>query len=208
MIAQLVKMLAVIFKLKVSKRYDDALREIDQVMRKLCGMNSQLVNALSEESLVATLRGGAKLDVGKTLVIAELLKQEADVLHEQGNEEGSVQRYAKALRLFLEALREADYAELPEYSPKFDELFLALDGYVLSSETSRLLVGFFVHYGQFDDAEDVLSDLLEDEENSEDALAFARDFYTRLAEKTDDELEMGGLPRDEIDDALARLEGE
>jgi hypothetical protein len=86
MISQLAKVLAHIIQLREKGRDDDALREIDQSMQKLCGLNSQLVNSLSESSLIAALRGGASLDVGKCLVLAGLLKEEADLMADRNLE--------------------------------------------------------------------------------------------------------------------------
>ncbi len=79
MIAQLAVALRQVLKLRASKRDDDALREIDLTLQKLCGLNSHLVNALSEDSLAQTLRAGAALDIGKALVIAEMLHEEANM---------------------------------------------------------------------------------------------------------------------------------
>ena len=72
MIAQLAKAMQQILSLRASRRDDDALREIDLTMQRIVGLNSQLVNTLSPESLRETLRGGTDLDVGKALVIADL----------------------------------------------------------------------------------------------------------------------------------------
>ena len=97
MIQQLVKVLAQILFLRERGRDDDALREIDQSMQRLCGLNSQLVNSLSRASLVAALRGGATLDVGKCLVVAGLLKEEADIVRERGDEDGAADRALKSV---------------------------------------------------------------------------------------------------------------
>lgn len=204
MIAQLVKALQQILKLKETGRHDDAMREIDQTMQRMCGLNSQLVNSLSEESLVSTLKGGATLDHGKALVLAELLKEEGDILAAQGKEAESFARYYRSLYLYLEAFVGEEELRLPDYSEKIDAVVTELEEYVLPSPTMGRLVRYYEREGDFALAEDTVYALL-DEDESDEAKEIARGFYTRLLDRTDDELEAGNLSRDEVREGLERL---
>lgn len=205
MIQQLVKALAVILKLKESGRHDDAMREIDGAMQRLCGLNSQLVNGLSEESLVSTLRGGATIDHGKALVLAELLTQEGDVYDTRGDENAAFARYYKALYLYLEVFAGEDEFRLPDQTPKVDALVARLEDYVLPTPAMERLVTFYEREGDFAAAEDAL-DLLLEEDDTYDTRATARAFYTRLLARTDEELAAGNFTRVEATDGLARIE--
>lgn len=203
MISQLAKVLAHIVQLREKGRDDDALREIDQSMQKLCGLNSQLVNSLSEASLIAALRGGATLDVGKCLVLAGLLKEEADVLLDRDREDDAAARYLKSLALYLEAMHDDARLVLPSYVERIQTVAEALDEFMMPLEIRTSLMEYYEMSGAFGAAEDVLLDMLEDEED--DAQAIGTGFYERMLALTDDELATGDLPRDEVLEGLERV---
>ncbi len=203
MISQLAKVLAHILQLREKGRDDDALREIDQSMQKLCGLNSQLVNSLSESSLIAALRGGASLDVGKCLVLAGLLKEEGDVLRDRDREDAAAARYLKSLALYLEAMHDDARLVLPSYVERIREVAEALDEFMMPLDIRTRLMSYYEMSGAFGAAEDVLLDMLEDEEV--DAPALGAEFYERMLALTDDELDSGDLPRDEVLEGLERV---
>lgn len=203
MISQLAKVLAHIVQLREKGRDDDALREIDQSMQKLCGLNSQLVNSLSEASLIAALRGGATLDVGKCLVLAGLLKEEGDVLLDRDREDDAAARYLKSLALYLEAMHDDARLVLPSYVERIQTVAEALDEFMMPLEIRTSLMEYYEMSGAFGAAEDVLLDMLEDEED--DAQAIGTGFYERMLALTDDELATGDLPRDEVLEGLERV---
>jgi len=204
MIAQLVKALQQILKLKESGRHDDAMREIDASMQRICGLNSQLVNALSEESLASTLKGGISIDHGKALVLAELLSEEADILERRDDEGGAFVRRSKALYLYLEVFAGEDELRLPDYGAKIDAVVVQLQDFVLPTTTMARLVTYYEREGDFAAAEDAL-DLLLEEDESDAARDVARGFYTRLLARSDDELDAGNFTRSEAADGLARV---
>jgi hypothetical protein len=203
MISQLAKALAHIVQLRERGRDDDALREIDQSMQKLCGLNSQLVNSLSESSLIGALRGGASLDVGKCLVLAGLLKEEGDVFRDRDREDDAASRYLKSLALYLEAMHDDARLVLPSYVERIQDVAAALEEFVMPLAYRTSLMYYYELSGAFGAAEDVLFDMLEDEEA--EAPALGTEFYERMLALTDDELDTGDLPRDEVLEGLERV---
>lgn len=204
MILQLAKALEQILKLKETGREDDALREVDLAMQRICGMNSQLVNTLSEESLVATLRGGATLDHGKALVLAELLGEEGDLHTAAGRGDEAFLRYYRSLFLYLEAFVGEAELRLPDYRVKIEWVVEKLQEFVLPLEMMERLGRYYEREGDFAAAEDTFGQLVDDEDSSE-ARDAARRFYERTLERTDEELEAGNVSRDEVREELARL---
>lgn len=203
MISQLAKVLAHIVQLREKGRDDDALREIDQSMQKLCGLNSQLVNSLSESSLIAALRGGASLDVGKCLVLAGLLKEEGDILTARDREDEAANRYLKSLSLYLEAMHDDARLHLPSYVERVQEVAAALEEFEIPVDIRTRLMAYYEMSGAFGAAEDVLFDMLDDEEAN--ALDIGEEFYERMLALSDDELSSGDLPRDEVIEGLERV---
>lgn len=203
MIAQLAKVLAHVIGLRERGRDDDALREIDQSMQKLCGLNSQLVNSLSEASLIAALRGGASLDVGKCLVLAGLLKEEGDIVRDRDREDDAAARWLKSLTLYMEAMHDDARLHLPSYVERVQEVASALEDFVMPIDLRERLMRYYEMSGAFGDAEDVLFDMIEDDESEAPAIGEA--FYERMLALSDDELDSGDLPRDEVLEGLARV---
>lgn len=206
MIAQLAKALSIVIKLKQSGRDDDALREIDRSMQRIVGLNSQLVNSLTNESLAATLRGGVELDVGKALVIADLLKEEAGIYRARGSEAEADSRYFKSLYLYAEALNEEVKLDLSQFVGRVTEVEAELGEYALPVELAAKVLRAYEGAGDFAAAEDVLFDMLE-EDASEEVVEIGRGFYARLLERSDEELAAGNLPREEVLDGISRLGG-
>lgn len=203
MIQQLVKVLAQILFLRERGRDDDALREIDQSMQRLCGLNSQLVNSLSRASLVAALRGGATLDVGKCLVVAGLLKEEADIVRERGDEDGAADRALKSLALYLEAMHDDARLVLPSYVDRIREVAVALEDFEVPHDVRTSLMDYYELAGVYGLAEDVVFDMIEDEAAGSHEIAEA--FYERMLTLSDDELNAGDLPRDEVLEGIERV---
>jgi hypothetical protein len=206
MIAQLHKVLLVVLKLKQSGRDDDALREIDRALQRIVGLNSQLVNSLTNESLAATLRGGTELDVGKALVVADMLSEEASIYRARGAGDEADARYFKALFLHAEALNEDVKVDLSEFVPKMSAVEAELGEYALPISLREKILMVYERHGDFATAEDILFDMLEDDAG-EEAYEIGRAFYERLLARTDEELATGNLPREEVLDGLDRLGG-
>ena len=204
MIAQLAKALQQILRLKDSGRDDDAMREIDGAMQRIVGLNSALVNALSEESLASALKGGIAIDHGKALVLAELLTQEGDVLDARGREDESLARYYRALYLYLEVFAGDDEFRLPNYDEKIDAVVAKVEDLVLPVPVSLRLVRYYEEDGRFAEAEDAVDAMLE-EHDSDEARAGARALYERLSERSDEELLAGDFTRAEVVEGISRL---
>lgn len=63
----------------------------------------------------------------------------------------------------------------------------------------------FIDNGQFDAAEDHIFGAIESASEHVDVVLFGTDLYAVLTTKTDEELQAGGLPRDEVEDSYAEL---
>jgi hypothetical protein len=102
MIQQAVAVITAILGLTRLERYPEALVEVDRALQRFVGLNLSLVTALSASELVAMLRWGERLDVGKVVVLAELLQAEGDIYAAQGQTGEAQARHVKSLELLLE----------------------------------------------------------------------------------------------------------
>jgi hypothetical protein len=104
MIEQLNKVLAKILFNKELKQYDDAISEIQKSGEKFLGFNWKMIERLTDQDIIAMLKIGGELNVGKTIVTASLLKEEADILELLGKEDENWRAYLNAFSLFVEIL--------------------------------------------------------------------------------------------------------
>ncbi len=97
--------------LKKARKYDQALQTFDQAIESLLGMNAHLASQLDDSILLDRLTFMGRLDVDRSVLLADIYREEAEVytsLRQPGASQLSNQR---SLRLYLEAIL-ADDANL------------------------------------------------------------------------------------------------
>jgi len=183
--------------LRQQQRRQEALELIDEFLGKELRLRSRLAMGLSDEDLLSMLSVTGNPNAEAVAVVAAFLQQEADLLHDLGQTEESVPRYAKALRLNLYALRAGMEAEGWDVRGRIGELLKSLSPYELGADTKKALWPWHESEGRYADAENLLYELAE-----ADAVEAAEGeaFYERLSSAEDDVLEAGGLARDELEE--------
>ncbi len=207
LIEQLVKTLAIIFQLKKKEQYQEALSIIDQSFQQWLGLNSKLINSFSHKDLIEMLSLNKVLGVTKCIMLAELLKEEGDIYDAQGASGESYQRYLKSLNIFLETLRSGNKMNPQKYYSKIEEILAKLKQYELSNQTHQNLFEYYEKIGEYSKAEDSLFELIEREVGQSRLKLINKgiSFYQRLIKKKDCQLIKGNLPREEIEEDLAKL---
>ena len=133
MLEQAVAAVTAVLGLTRLERYPEALAEVDRSLQRFVGLNLSLVTALPAAELVAMLRWGERLDIGKLVVLAELLQAEGDIYAAQLQTGEAQARYLKSLELLLEVAFDAE-PNLAAVQPRvaalrqrFDPAFLPPD---------------------------------------------------------------------------------
>jgi hypothetical protein len=202
MIHQLAQVIGKVLKLSEVKQYDDALEEVQRSSKQLLGMDLRLLTSLSDTEFIRLLSLGERFDVEKCVVAAELLRLIGEVRERQADERGTYNSYTTSLSLFLELLFRESEVLPKEYFDEIDVLINKLSSYELSSTLQQRLFRFYGIVGRYDVAENVLFDLVQkDPEWGVEGVKF----YERLRTKSDEELERGNLPRNEIEAGLTEL---
>ena len=203
MIHQLAQVIAKVLKLSEVSRYEAALEEIQLSSKQLLGMDLRLLTSLSGDEFIRVLSLGERFDVEKCVVTAELLRLIGEVRERQADENGKYDCYTTSLSLFLElSFRESE--TLPkEYFEEIDVLIGKLSSYELSSDLLQKLFRFYGVVRRYDEAENVLFDLVQRDPGFG---AEGVKFYERLRMKSDEELEQGNLPRNEVEEGLSELQ--
>ncbi len=194
--------------LAAEKRYQAAMTVIDESLEELFGLNGTLVTRLFGREPLGQLTFGEEADLSqaKLIAAAALLQEAGDIQAEQGAEDDSFTAYASALELLLTALLNHDGEPLPEYAPDVVELTAVLAPFHLPPHLNQLLLRYYHKTGQYDEAENVLFDALEETPEDEATIKMGITFYQLILKESDAQLEAGNLPRDEAEASLAELQ--
>lgn len=212
MIEQFGHALGVLLGLKKQMKPQEAMELVGETYKRLFGLNPNLIRALSERDLTDLLNRDGEATAEKMLIIAGLMKEEADLCALLERTDEAYRLNLKALNLTLMAAGENDAAEWLDVHGQIGELLTRLSGYELPAETKQWLWIYYDTAGRFADAEDVLFDLLDrygagtpDQASYERLLERAVQFYERLLTLDEDTLEAGRLPLDEVQDGLEEV---
>lgn len=213
LIEQFGSTLAAMLGLKKQMKPQEAMELVGETYKRLFGLNPNLLRMLSERDLSELLSREGEATAEKMLIIAGLMKEEAELCRELGREDDSYRLNVKALHLTLFSANEHTSAEWIDVRGQIAELLARLSGYELSGETKLKLWTYYDSTGRFADAEDVLFELLDEcGESQADPSACERlyrqalQFYERLLTLDEAVLEAGRLPLGEVRDGLAEVQ--
>ncbi len=197
------RMLAIVLGLRQSNRYEEALIAIDDFFLQNLGLTSGFVNSASEDMLLNLISPLGVLNVEKCLWLAVLLKEEGDIYLELDRPDDSYYRYIKALFFFVQAaLHSSDVKDLDLATP-IEDMLNKLAEYELPQPLKNMLFRYFELTGRYAKAENMLFELTEGEGPLDaEVMEQGRAFYERLLQKSDADLEAGGLTRPEVEEGL------
>ena len=205
MINILVAMIARILMYKQKKDFPAALREIEATGRTLLGVDRNLVSQFSPAQLMDLFGADLTVAVPKAYALAILLKEEADVVRQMGDQAESDRLHLRSLSLFLDTLFKGNMPVEPRHLELIGQVLESLRGCTLPADMLVKVFRFHERMGNYDRAENALFEILEVQpEFREEGLGF----YRRLMEKPNAELEAGNLPRCEVVESIREIEGE
>jgi len=198
MLQQIGLMLASIIGLKKAQQFAQAQWTIEQAYQDFFDLDLQTISNSSGADLLAHLVQIGFGHADHHLVLAQLLGEEGDLHQKQNNEEEALDRFVKALEIYLQTLLGDERIDVNQHSAKIDELIAALSEVQLPGILQGALIRYYERVGRFADAEDVLFELMGDDASSVDVWTIGNRFYHRLLKKDDAELAAGNLPRSEV----------
>ncbi len=181
---------------------EQALIEIEEAYGRMTGLHASLVHGLSEDDLVNMMTAQGAIHPERFVAMAILLHEEGDIYSDRDDVAQALPRMQKALRLYLEAWERSDTLR-HETIPGLDQTVSWMAGYPITPDTRLLLIDYLEEKGRFDEAENLVLDWVGG--GSDEAFDYATRFYTRLLERSDPELIVGGLTRDEVRAGLESL---
>lgn len=208
MLADLNLFMSRVLRLRREAKPEEALQLLTGETTRIAGISPAVVYALSDDDLIRTLTARGALEPERCFAIAELFREEGLVMEELDFPGEASLRFAKATRLYTEALRLSE-DEHPEIT--LDGLRETLDHLntaTLADSTLDILLATLIERDAFDTADNVVFELLEDERDRPHHIERARRTYQAILAASDYVLSRNGLERSEIEEALADLDPE
>ena len=203
LIARMAEVLPRLAVLKKEQRYKEAIDEINETVRTELGFSPRFVKGVTDGDLLGMFRSGL-LTPEQAAALAKLLKERADINFALGERNNWQIRTVKALTLYIEAFDKTQESAFRGYYSDIDELVANLGDRALPDATRRKLFAYYEVVHKYSKAEDLLFETLEASPSAEWVDA-GRQFYERLAAKSDAELTAGNLPREELQESRAEL---
>jgi tetratricopeptide (TPR) repeat protein len=206
MIRQATVVFAKVIGLKSAGQYQEALQVIDQTLEQLLGMDAEMIQFLDDESLFIILMKNEVLDLEKLGFIADLFKEEGDILKLQNQNNESINCYVRSLNYYLMISSNSETSRPNELSQKIDELLEKLDTYYFEEKTLLDLFCYYENAKEFAKADNMLSKLATRNDSKANVVNEMKSFYKRLIEKSPKELAAGGMSWTQIRNKLKELE--
>ena len=206
MVEQFTTVLAKILLKKKSDNFASALDEIQQNYKSIFGVDKELVDVSSAQEIISLLRLQKKDNPIIYLMIADFLKEEAELNDQLKNCTNSAvnSKYQKALMLYLDGVQVGVDFQTKEFYLKIDELIDKLK--VIEKDTGLIknMIEYYILTNNLSKAENLLFELAN--KNDDWIMAFAKNFYDRLSKKSNEELKMGNFSTGEIQQGISEFE--
>jgi len=198
MIRQAIGVLARIIGLKSAGQYQEALRDIDQALELVLGMDANIIRLLDDESLYKILTKNEGLDLEKLELLADLFKEEGDIQKLRGQNIESINCYFRSLNYYLMISINSENSHPMDISQKINELLQKLEPHDFSGTTLLNLFCNYENAGEFAKAEAMLSRLAARNHSEVNVVDEMESFYKRLLEKSLQKLAASGMSRSQI----------
>jgi hypothetical protein len=205
MINMMLAALARLVGIKTASQLQSASQIIDEALEQVFGLRADLVRRLDDRVLLAHLTYHGAVDGDQAILVADLFRQEGEILAARGVANQAYWSSLRALNFYLEVSLNSAPTNLDPPDEKIIELVDRLGGYTLPMDTYYVLFVYFDRRGDYSLAEQMLIKLIDGTSRQDEVLAEARSFYEHLAELRVEELEAGGMLAGAPAEALDRL---
>lgn len=205
MIEQLSIAIANIAGLKLNKRYEEGLQRANEAFKDIFGLSSDTIDSLDYKSLMYLIGFNDVSGRSKCLIVAQLLKEKADVYEALRKYDESYNCQLKSMNILIEVFFADKDLMSQEDIHKIDEIYNKINNYEIPRDSLFLLFKFFEVTGRYAKAEDTFFEILGDHSDDKKVVDEGIAFYHRLKEKDDAELIKGNLPLNEVMEGLDKL---
>ena len=205
MIEQFVKVIEKVLLNKETGNYDSALDEIKNGYLGIFGIDKELIAMSSAGEIIALLKLRGKDKPKVFLMLAEFLKEEAELQKLNGglSLDKINDTKCKSLLLFLEAVINTTEFQNEQNYRSIDALLTETEKIDMSPERMIKTMHYFELKHEYAKAENILFDLIHLSPLT--AATEGESFYNRLKLKSDEELMCGNFSRNEVQEGFSEL---
>jgi hypothetical protein len=207
MINQAIAVLLTIAGLKASGQYQEALQHIEQSLEQLIGLRINLIRGLDDHNILNTLSMNGALDTNRIIIVADLFKEEGDILAAQNKVNASNWSYQRALYFYLICEKTDGSDKQPDLIEKIVYLANILENVSCQIDTEFMLSDHFERIGKFSHGYQVLKKLSKSQEFQDEALFHSIDYLERITNISDQGSLEGWMSREEVIEEIAILQG-
>lgn len=203
MVEQIQKAIVDIVRKRRENDLPAAEQLLDQASTGNLGLPLAVVLSQPPDKLKAMFTYEGEIDVGKCIVAGELFEQAAAMHADRGAPDQAEGMLLRSLYFYMEGYRVLPDKERKLYALKIVGLMERFPDLAAGEPELLKIVGVYEAAHKFDHAEDLIFELVDD--GVEGALPQGVAMYERMLRRRDEELEAGGLPRDEVEQGLQEL---
>ena len=181
---------------------EKAKERVNKELKSLVGIDIGTVDVFSFNSLDGLISKEMQYNAEKFIAFACLMNLQGKL---SNDENSKIQYYEKSLEGFYKAYTEDDETN-SKYLDEAVESAGELINYELSLDLNKKIFKIYELANKLDKAEDTLFYMLRKTNDDGSMILEGMRFYNRLKEKELDELVLGNLPIEEIEDGISELE--
>ncbi|BCZ46296.1 hypothetical protein psyc5s11_23630 [Clostridium gelidum] len=189
----------------INGQIEEAKERVNKVLKAVVGIDIGTVDIFSFNSLDGLISKEMQYNAEKFIVFACLMNLQGKISSKENNENLKIQYYEKSLEGFYKAYNEDDETN-SKYLDDAVEVAGELVNYELSLDLDKKIFKIYELANKFDKAEDTLFYMLRKTNDDGSMILEGMRFYDRLKERELDELILGNLPIEEIEDGISELE--
>lgn len=184
---------------------EEAKERLNKELKALVGINIGTVDVFSFNSLEGLISKEMQYNAEKFIAFACLMKIQGQISNKENNENLKIQYYEKSLEGFYKAYTE-DEETNPKYLDDAVDVASELINFELSLDMDKKILKIYELANKLDKAEDTLFYMIRKTNGDSSMILEGMRFYNRLKERELDELVLGNLPIEEIEDGISELE--
>jgi hypothetical protein len=206
MIEQFSNVLAKVIGLKSANKIEETQQVLNEALHHFTGLSEATIESLSYKDLINLVSGVKEVNTEKCFILAELLKEKADVYASLDDMDKSFNLYLKSFNIYVEVMLSNNSSHLEPNHSTIDQIINIIKQFQIPYGTQKLLFHYYERILKYDKAEDVLFDLLDQGTRENIMLSEGAAFYERLSKKGPEELEKGNLPIDEVLEGMEKIQ--
>jgi hypothetical protein len=184
---------------------EKAKENVNKQLKALVGLDIGTVDVFSFNSLEGLISKEMQYNAEKFIAFGCLMKLQGQISNKENNENFKIQYYEKSLEGFYKAYTEDDETN-SKYLDDAVEVAGELSNYNISLDMDRKILNLYELANKFDKAEDTLFYMIRKTNNDRNMILEGMRFYNRLKEREPNELSLGNLPIEEVEDGISELE--